>query len=399
MSTTVDEPEAAPVHHDTMLVGSRYESSLHDTRVAATLGIALGVAFFTCFGTGLLSHLIQHPHGWFTWPARPAGLYRITQGVHVATGLASIPLLVAKLWTVAPRFWAKPPVRSIAHAVERAMLLPLVGGAAFLLVSGTFNTFQYYPWEFFFTKAHYWVAWITIGGLVGHIGAKAALTWSVMRPGAGSDLEARPTGELVGRASRTDRRRFLGGVAVASGAITLATIGQTVGPLRRISLLAPRDPEIGPQGIPVNKTAHSARVTPDLVDDRYRLRVSGRVAKPLTLTLAQLRALPQRTATLPIACVEGWSASATWTGVSLAALMAMADAEPGTEVALHSLQKGGLFRGSTVSATQAADPDTLLALKLNGEPLALDHGYPLRLIGPNRPGVFQTKWVTHVVVR
>jgi len=396
MSTSLDEAETtAPT--DTMLVGPRYQSSLHDTRVAATLGIALGVAFFTCFGTGLLSHLIQHPPGWFTWPARPAGLYRVTQGVHVATGLASIPLLVAKLWAVAPRFWAKPPVRSIAHAVERAMLFPLVGGAAFLLVSGTFNTFQYYPWEFFFTKAHYWVAWITIGGLVGHIGAKATLTWSVLRSTEGD--AGRPRGELTGKASPGDRRRFLGGVAAASGAITLATVGQTVGPLRRISLLAPRDPKIGPQGIPVNKTAHSARVTPDLVDDSYRLRVTGKVGKPLTLTLTELMALPQRTAALPIACVEGWSASATWTGVSLPALLAMADAEPGTEIALHSLQKGGLFRGSTVSPTQAADPDTLLALKLNGEPLALDHGYPVRLIGPNRPGVFQTKWVTHVVVR
>ena len=397
MSIEVGTPDAAPVHSDTMLVGARYESSLHDTRVAALLGIALGVAFATCFATGLLSHLIQHPTGWFSWPARPAGLYRVTQGVHVATGLASIPLLVAKLWTVAPRFWATPPVRSVAHAVERLMLLPLVGGAAFLLVSGTFNTFQYYPWEFFFTKAHYWVAWITIGGLVGHIGAKAALTWSVVRSRDGEP--GAPAGELVGRASRPDRRRFLGGVAAASGAITLATVGQTVGPLRRISLLAPRDPGVGPQGIPVNKTAHSARVTPDLVDESYRLRVSGRVGTPLSLTLAELQALPQRTATLPIACVEGWSASATWTGVSLAALLDLADAEPGAEIALRSLQTGGLFRGSTVSADQAADLDTLLALRLNGEPLALDHGYPVRLIGPNRPGVFQTKWVSHVVVR
>ena len=48
---------------------------------------------------------------------------------------------------------------------------------------------------------------------------------------------------------------------------------------------------------------------------------------------------------------------------------------------------------------QLADPDTLLALEVAGEPLSLDHGFPLRLIGPNRPGVLQTKWVTQVVVR
>jgi DMSO/TMAO reductase YedYZ molybdopterin-dependent catalytic subunit len=51
-----------------------------------------------------------------------------------------------------------------------------------------------------------------------------------------------------------------------------------------------------------------------------------------------------------------------------------------------------------VTPAQLADPDTLLALELNGEPLDLDHGFPVRLIGPNRPGVQQTKWVGRVVV-
>jgi DMSO/TMAO reductase YedYZ molybdopterin-dependent catalytic subunit len=46
-----------------------------------------------------------------------------------------------------------------------------------------------------------------------------------------------------------------------------------------------------------------------------------------------------------------------------------------------------------------ADRDTLLALELNGEPLHPDHGYPVRLIAPNRPGVLQTKWLTRVRVR
>lgn len=380
-------------------VGARYASDLHDTKSAAVLGISLGIAFTVCFATGLLSHGIQHPPSWFTWPSRPAGLYRVTQGLHVATGIASIPLLVAKLWVVAPSFWAKPPVRGAAHAAERAMLLPLVGGGAFLLVSGTFNTFQFYPWEFFFTRAHYAVAWITMGGLVVHVAAKAALTRSAVRPGHPAAPLAQPAGELVGQPSSTDRRWFLGGVAAASGALTLATVGQTVGPLRAVSVLAPRDPAVGPQGIPVNKTARSARVTPDLTGDAYRLRVTGRVGRPLELTLAELAALPQREATLPIACVEGWSASATWRGVPLRDLLALADARPESEISLQSLQGRGLFRASVVSATHAADPDTLLALTLNGQVLAPDHGYPVRLIGPNRPGVMQTKWVSEVQVR
>jgi DMSO/TMAO reductase YedYZ molybdopterin-dependent catalytic subunit len=45
------------------------------------------------------------------------------------------------------------------------------------------------------------------------------------------------------------------------------------------------------------------------------------------------------------------------------------------------------------------DRDTILALELNGEPLHLDHGFPVRLIAPNRPGVMQTKWINRVIVR
>jgi DMSO/TMAO reductase YedYZ molybdopterin-dependent catalytic subunit len=52
----------------------------------------------------------------------------------------------------------------------------------------------------------------------------------------------------------------------------------------------------------------------------------------------------------------------------------------------------------SVDRDQAHDRDTLLALELDGEPLALDHGFPLRLIAPNRPGVQQTKWINKVVV-
>jgi DMSO/TMAO reductase YedYZ molybdopterin-dependent catalytic subunit len=52
-----------------------------------------------------------------------------------------------------------------------------------------------------------------------------------------------------------------------------------------------------------------------------------------------------------------------------------------------------------LSPAHAGDGDTLLALFLDGEPLHPDHGYPVRLIGPNRPGVLQTKWVSELRVR
>ena len=63
-----------------------------------------------------------------------------------------------------------------------------------------------------------------------------------------------------------------------------------------------------------------------------------------------------------------------------------------------SLQESGPYRRTTLPAGFAADKRTLLALDLSGEPLALDHGYPCRLIAPNRPGVLQTKWVCRLEV-
>jgi hypothetical protein len=154
----------------------RFTSPLHDERTAAWLGLALGVTFTTCFVTGLWSHLQQDPPSWFSPLARPAGLYRVTQGVHVASGIASIPLLLAKLWTVYPKLLQRPIVTGVASALERITLVPLVGGAVFLLFTGVANINLWYPWSFNFRTSHYWVAWITIGALVVHVGAKFTTT-------------------------------------------------------------------------------------------------------------------------------------------------------------------------------------------------------------------------------
>ena len=104
---------------------------------------------------------------------------------------------------------------------------------------------------------------------------------------------------------------------------------------------------------------------------------------------------------LPIACVEGWSATGTWTGVRLRDLVALAGVDP----------DGSSCRGGVAGARRPLprvrpsppphlrDPLTLIALRLDGEALHLDHGYPARLIAPNRPGVLQTKWVGRITVR
>jgi hypothetical protein len=366
-------------------------------RVASLLGLALGGAFIVCFVTGLYSHLAQHPPDWFALPAQPAGLYRVTQGLHVATGIASIPLLLAKLWSVYPKLFEWPPAPTVARAVERLSLLPLVGGSLFLLFSGVANIELWYPLPLFFPTGHYWVAWLTIGALVTHIGAKAT---TVRRALAPSGRTAEP--ETV----RHDRRRFLLAVGGTSGLLTALTVGQTVRALRGLSLLAPRDPDVGVQGFPVNGAAREAGVVAAATDPGWRLKIDGAVERPLALSRAQLEALPQREAILPIACVEGWSVDRRWRGVPLSAVLAQAGAAPGASVTVRSLGQG-LYEQSDVNPGQTADPDTLLALAVEvpdgsgaavWEVLALDHGYPVRLIGPGRPGVMQTKWLGAIEV-
>ena len=80
-----------------------FGTALHDERTAALVGRWLGIAFTVCFLTGMISHVHQNPPVWLDLPSRPVGGYRLSQGLHVGTGLALIPLLLAKLYVIYPR--------------------------------------------------------------------------------------------------------------------------------------------------------------------------------------------------------------------------------------------------------------------------------------------------------
>jgi DMSO/TMAO reductase YedYZ molybdopterin-dependent catalytic subunit len=230
-----------------------------------------------------------------------------------------------------------------------------------------------------------------MGALVIHVAAVIGVARAAL---ARDRAPSEPAAPVPGAPSR---RQFLGAVAAASTLLTVVTVGQTVNPLRRLALLAPRRPDVGPQGFPVNRSAVEAGVTQAALAADYRVTVEGAVTRPLTLSVADLEALGVHEATLPIACVEGWSASVRWQGVRVRDVLAAAGARPGARVTLQSLERVG-YGTSTLRADEVADRDTLLALRCNGEVLHVDHGYPVRLIGPNRPGVHQTKWVTTLVV-
>ena len=369
----------------------RLSDPRHSDRVAAILGAALGISFVVCFLTGLLSHVIQHPPSWFSWTTRPAGLFRITQGLHVATGIATIPLLFAKLWSVFPRLFQWPMATGVLHAVERLSLLPLVGGSLFLLVTGLANIELWYPWVFFFPAGHYAVSFVVMGALLIHLVSKFATARRVLLHGGRSEPEQ--------EAFAQGRRRFLGTVGAVSAGAVIVTVGQTVSPLRGLALLAPRHPDIGVQGFPVNKTAREAGVTTTAADPSFSLTVQAGGAALRVFTLDELHAMVSREATLPIACVEGWSANRTWRGIPVREILKQAGAPGHRHVSVESLQRGGRYRRSILTSGQIDDADTLLAFEVDGEPLHIDHGFPLRLISPARPGVLQTKWVSKLVVQ
>lgn len=373
-----------------------FTSRLRSATVAARVGLWLGVCFGICFVTGLLSHYAQNPVHPVPFPASPSWGYRLTQGLHVVTGTAAVPLLLVKLWSVFPRLFIRPPKQLRALTVEgleRASIGVLVASAVFQLATGLANSAQWYPWSFSFRTTHYAMAWVAIGALVVHVAVKLPTIRGALKGDVDDTTYDR---ESATRESPMSRRGLLRTTWVAAGVAVLATAGSTVPFLRKVSVLGVRSGE-GPGGIPINKSARAAGVTSTAVSSSYALSVaSGH--REVTLTREDLLGMTQRTVDLPIACVEGWSAGGTWTGVRVRDLLDLVDAPRGSDVLVVSLQEKGAFRRSTLQDSFADDDRTLLALGLDGETLSLDHGYPARIIAPNRPGVLQTKWVTRIEV-
>jgi DMSO/TMAO reductase YedYZ molybdopterin-dependent catalytic subunit len=128
----------------------------------------------------------------------------------------------------------------------------------------------------------------------------------------------------------------------------------------------------------------------------YALRVTGAVERPQNFTLRELRALASLTQITRHDCVEGWSAIGQWGGVPLAALLRLVrPSKAARYVVFHCLDRSpeGDPYYESLDLMQAAHPQTLLALDLNGKPLDPDHGAPVRLRVPTQLGYKSAKWV------
>ena len=146
--------------------------------------------------------------------------------------------------------------------------------------------------------------------------------------------------------------------------------------------------------MPVNKTAAQADVTARATASTWRLTVVG--PRGFTVALADLDQLARVQAELPVACVEGWSVGAHWQGIPLSDIVRRAGGDSDSRVHFVSLERGGRYATSDLYGPQV--DAALLATHLNGARLDVDHGYPLRLIAPNRPGVLNTKWLSRIEV-
>ena len=427
---------------------SFWRSPIRGPWLTSVFGLVLLIGIPVMFATGLFSYAAYNPNlasvndetpgkgllGFylFSWPTHPIWLYRLNQGTHVTLGLVLVPIVLFKLWSVLPKLFEWPPLHSLAHLLERISLVAVVGGIIFELATGILNIQTYYkfPQGGNFYALHFYGAWVFIGGFVMHVAIKfpamvRALRGHSMievlrtnlaktRPeplDAGGLVALRPDPPTI---SRRGMLTFAGGAAALVGVLV---VGQSLGgPFRKTALLAPHGQEM-PGANPdfqVNMSANDAGVMAAETGDTWLLTLNTEVITPptamltgtdtvkkvTTLTRADLLKLEQHTVSLPIACVEGWSTdNQTWVGVRLSDLAKMAGVPEPSNMLTRSLQRGGAFSRAVMSQAQVMDPDSLLALKVNGADLTLDHGYPARVIVPDAPGVHNTKWVSSLTFR
>ncbi|WP_405609767.1 molybdopterin-dependent oxidoreductase [Streptomyces sp. NBC_00076] len=393
-----------------------WRSPLRSPWFTSVLGIVLLGGITVLFATGLVSYAAYNPDlspvndktpdkgllGFylFAWPTDPPWLYRLTQGVHVTLGIALIPVLLAKLWSVLPRLFTLPPVRSLAHALERISLLLLVGGALFEFITGVLNVQLDYLFPGSFYPLHFYGAWVFFAAFVTHAVLRVPAAIRNLRHLRDEESELVSPNPAPSTVSRRGALAFVGGGSLL---LLATTAGRSFdGPLRATALLAPHggpEPGSGPGGFQINKTAASRGISmTETSDEAWRLVIKGQ-GRTVRLSRAELLQLPLHSAALPIACVEGWSTSDQWwRGVRLRDLATLVGYDTGAapDVLVESLQRHGSFRQAALRDNQVRDPRSLLALFVNGEPLTPDHGYPARIIVPAAPGVLNTKWVARM---
>lgn len=146
-----------------------------------------------------------------------------------------------------------------------------------------------------------------------------------------------------------------------------------------------------------NNPEYSAHAANRFAD--WRIRVDGLVARPLDLSLADLRALPQRAQITRHDCVEGWSAIGKWQGPQLSRLLDLAGLRDAAKyIVFHCADRmgGGVPYYESIDLVDAFHPQTILAWAMNDAPLSVGHGAPARLRVERQLGYKHAKYVTRI---
>ena len=130
----------------------------------------------------------------------------------------------------------------------------------------------------------------------------------------------------------------------------------------------------------------------------WRLAVTGLVETPLSLSLDEIRALPQRSQITRHDCVEGWSAIGEWTGPQLSHILDLAKVQPEANFAVFHCADNlnGADYYESVDMVDALHPQTIVAHLLNGEPLPIRNGAPLRMRIERQLGYKHAKYLTGI---
>lgn len=141
---------------------------------------------------------------------------------------------------------------------------------------------------------------------------------------------------------------------------------------------------------------YQAHMASDFAD--WKLEIGGKVARPFSLTLAQLKAAPQRTQITRHDCVEGWSAIGEWTGVPLGLILRQAQVSPSAQyIVFHCADDFlGIPYYESIDLIDAMHPQTILAHTMNRQPLPVGHGAPIRLRVERALGYKHAKYVMRI---
>jgi DMSO/TMAO reductase YedYZ molybdopterin-dependent catalytic subunit len=153
---------------------------------------------------------------------------------------------------------------------------------------------------------------------------------------------------------------------------------------------------LGVKLTPISQQLNNAiKGTQYINKDTYVLTVDGRVNNPLSLTYADLQALPQESRLVTLNCVEGWSFTAKWIGPTLASIFELAGVQPDAKtVIFYTADDSAGF--TSLDLQYILGNRTIIALKLNDVTLPADRGFPFQVVAEGKFGYKWAKWVQRI---